>query len=450
LNISVFGCGHIGLIIGSCLSTIGHKTICADLSEPKVNALNQGQLPFYEPHLIDVVNQGFRGNCLVFTTDVARAADASDAIFVCVDTHQLENGEIDLSAIESVARVIADNSRSLKFVVVAKTVPAKTGQQLARMLAVYAGKSGVKFRLAVNPPFLPKGAAVERFLHPDRILIGVEDKTSEQQLKNIYGPILEQRFRCPVHPGGCPSHEPPRFVVTTIESAELIKQASNCFLALKISYANVIADICESFGANVDDVLRAMGLDPRIRPEFLSPGLGFGGRRLLEDIRTVIRLAERAEIDSTILREVERINRERIDRFWEKACRELWTIRDKKVSVFGLAYKAGTDDVSFSPALELVRRLLAEGAHVRAYDPEAMENAQRVLPSVCYCSDPYAAASGADAVIIATDWNIFQGLDWERIREVVARPLVLDARNQLDPRRMMALGFEYRSFGRPG
>jgi UDPglucose 6-dehydrogenase len=272
---------------------------------------------------------------------------------------------------------------------------------------------------------------------------------TERQLQEIYGPVLERKFTCPVHDGKCPAGPMPGWLVTTINSAELIKHASNSFLALKISYANMVADLAERLGADIGEVVRAMGLDPRIGPSFLSAGLGFGGFCLPKDLQAFVHLAERSGVDFTMLREAERINKGRIDRFVEKLRSALWVVRGKQVGVLGLAFKPNTDDIRFAPAIDLVQRLLAEGAKVRAYDPEAMDRARGILPQIDYAKSPYEAAEDAEALLIATEWDEFRKLDWDRIREAMARPLIVDGRNLLSPREMKSQGFEYRSFGRP-
>jgi len=300
-----------------------------------------------------------------------------------------------------------------------------------------------------NPEFLREGSSVFDFLHPDRIVVGVEEPAAAEKMREIYRPILERKFSCPAHNGVCPPGEPPHFVVTTINSSELIKHASNSFLALKISYANQLADLCERLGADVEEVTRAMGMDPRIGPQFLRAGIGFGGFCFPKDIQAFYRLAERAGVDFMLLKEAERINKDRIDHFLEKARRALWVLKGKQVGVLGLTFKAHTDDIRFAPALEILRRLLAEGASVRAYDPQAMKKTQALFPTVKYCEDAYEAVSGADAVLLLTEWPEFRELDWPRVHGLMARPLVLDGRNLLSPATMRGLGFEYHSIGRP-
>jgi len=280
-------------------------------------------------------------------------------------------------------------------------------------------------------------------------VVGVEEGESERQLREIYKPVLEGGFTCPVHGKNCPPVAAGQFVVTTINSAELIKHASNSFLALKISYANLISDLCEKLGADVEEVTRAMGMDPRIGPQFLRAGIGFGGFCLPKDVQAFIRLAEKAGVDFAMLKEAERVNKNRIDTFIARVRRALWIIKDKQIGVLGLAFKANTDDIRFSPAIEVIGRLRNEGARITASDPQAIERTQALFPDLKYSRDPYEVAQGAEALLILTEWKEFKALDWERIRRSMLRPLVLDGRNLLEPSKMEALGFEYYSFGRP-
>jgi UDPglucose 6-dehydrogenase len=445
----VIGCGYVGLVTGTCLAELGHQVVCTDNDPERITALKAGVVPIYEPHLDTLLAQNHRSHRLSFTSDAGEAVRAGEAIFICVGTPPLENGEADLSAIDNVARLIAAEASESKLVVEKSTVPAQTGQQLKRVLGVYRRNGSAEFRVASNPEFLREGTAVDDFLHPDRIVFGVEDEVSEKQLREIYRPILERRFQCPVHLNGCPAAKPPTLVVTTINSAELIKHASNSFLAMKISYANMIADVCEKVGGDIKEVTRALGLDPRIGPRFLDAGLGFGGFCLPKDVQAFIRLAERSGVDFSMLKEAERVNKRRIDLFFDKIRQALWVVKDKKVGVLGLAFKANTDDIRFSPSLDVLRRLLAEGAEVRAYDQEAMDRTSAIFPQVHCCREPYEVAQGADALLILTEWEEFRQLDWERIHGLMARPLVIDGRNLLNPAAMTELGFEYYCFGRP-
>ena len=449
MRISVIGCGYVGLVTGACLAEVGHHVVCTDNDEKRVAILRAGRLPIYEPHLDTLLETNCRAARLSFTGDPGEAVRAGDAVFICVGTPPLASGEADLSAIDNVARLIAAEARKPTLVVEKSTVPAHTGQQLKRALAVYGRNSGVTFRVASNPEFRRKGTAAGDFLHPDRIVVGVEDAATEQEFRQLYRPILEGKFNCPVHRPACPPMAAPELLFTTINSAELIKHASNSFLALKISYANAIADLCERLGADIQEVTRAMGLDPRIGPQFLSAGLGFGGFCLPKDIQAFIKLADRVGVDFGLLKEAERVNRQRIGQFMEKVRRALWVVKDKKVGVLGLAFKPNTDDIRLAPSIEVLRSLLDEGAHVTACDPQAMEKTRGFFPQVAYNRDPYAVARDADALLILTEWEEFLQLDWKRIREAMARPLVLDARNLLEPAAMRKLGFEYHCFGRP-
>lgn len=449
MRISVIGCGYVGLVTGACFAAVGQEVVCTDKDTAKIDQLNAGQVPIYELHLDQLVATNCRENRLRFTANAGEAVRAGDIVFICVGTPPLENGDADLSAIDSVARLIATEALTPKLVVEKSTVPVQTGWQLRQALAVYGRKSGLTFRVASNPEFLREGTGVEDFLHPERIVIGVDDASAEKRLREVYQPILQRQFDCPVHAPTCPPQDQTECLVTSINSAELIKHASNSFLALKISYANAISDLCELLGGNVQEVTRAMGLDERIGPQFLRAGLGFGGFCLPKDVQAFIRLAERVGMDFGLLREAERINKQRIQRFVEKIRQALWVIKGKNVGVLGLAFKPFTDDIRFSPPIDLIRQLLAEGAQVTAYDRAAMERARKLLPEISYGKDPYEAAAAADALVIATEWPEFARLDWERIHHSMARPLVLDGRNLLDPACMAQMGFEYHSFGRP-
>jgi len=448
LKISVVGAGYVGLVTGCCFAEIGHEVVCTDNDPAKLKVLESGRLPIYEPGLDKVIEKARNNKLLTFSPSAADTIKAGDAIFICVGTPPLPDGDADLSAIDNVARQIATVAETPKLVVEKSTVPARTGQELKRALAVYGRKSGVKLSVASNPEFLREGTAVEDFLHPDRIVVGVEDEASEKQLREIYRPVLERKFNCPLHSPACPDRRPPAFLVTTINSAELIKHASNSFLAMKISYANMVADLAEKLGADIEEVMRAVGMDPRIGQSFLRAGLGFGGFCLPKDVQAFIHLAERNSVDFSMLREAERVNLHRIDRFCDKIREALWVVRGKQIGVLGLAFKANTDDIRFAPAITLIRKLLDQGARIKAYDPEAMVRAAGVLPDIEFASSPYEVAEGSEALVIATEWCQFKKLDWDRIQRAMLRPLILDGRNLLSPKEMKARGFEYRCFGR--
>ena len=449
MKIAVIGSGYVGLVSGACLAEIGHEVICTDNDSAKIRALNSGHIPIFEENLEEIVKNLRASDRLKFTDDVAEAVRFGDAIFICVGTPPLESGDADLSAIENVARIIAAEARSSKLVVEKSTVPVQTGKQVKRALQVYGRGHGVDFHVASNPEFLREGTAVEDFLHPDRIVIGVEDAAAERKLHEIYQPILEKTFRCPIHSGKCPPAAPVKLVVTTINSSELIKHASNSFLALKISYANLIADLCEKLGANVDEVTAAMGMDPRIGSQFLRAGLGFGGFCLPKDVQAFIRVAENAGVDFGVLKEAEFVNKRRVSAFIERVKGAVWIVKDKQIGALGLAFKSNTDDIRFSPAIDVIARLCREGANVVAFDYQALERSRAVLPNARFVHDPYETAKGSEALLILTEWPQFRALDWNRIRESMVRPLVIDGRNLLNPREMAGLGFEYYSFGRP-
>jgi len=448
LRLSVIGCGYVGLVTGACLAEAGHEVVCTDIDRERIAKLNAGGVPIYEQHLDQILASAHKAGRISYTADAGEAIRSGDAIFICVGTPPKDSGEADLSAIDNVARQIAAEAKTPKLVVEKSTVPARTGLELSRALTAYSKISNVKHRVASNPEFLREGTAVDDFFHPDRIVVGVEDPSSAAELREIYRPILERSFRCPVHDGACPPGRKAEFLVTTINSAELIKHASNSFLALKISYANVIADLCEKIGANVEEVTHAMGIDARIGGQFLKAGLGYGGFCFPKDVQAFIHLASKVGVDFDILKAAERVNKQRIDRFFEKIHQALWVVKSKRVAVLGLAFKANTDDIRFAPALEVVKRLLEEGASVHATDPEGMPRTKTLFPQVQYHEDAYQALQDADAALVCTEWDVFRRLDWDRAGKLMARKLVIDGRNLYTPQAMREKGFEYYSFGR--
>lgn len=448
MRLTVIGCGYVGLVTGACLAAAGHEVYCTDIDSKRIDQLQAGNVPIYEEHLDEVLKRAVAEKKIFYTSDAGEAIRAGEVIFICVGTPPKDNGEADLSAIDHVARQIAQQATTPKLVVEKSTVPALTGMQLQKALAAYSQGGKVRFQVASNPEFLREGTAVNDFFHPDRIVVGVEDQSSAAKLREIYSPILERKFLCPIHSSQCPTGNPGELLITTINSAELIKHASNSFLALKISYANVISDLCERIGADVGEVTHAMGLDPRIGTQFLNAGLGFGGFCFPKDIQAFIHLSSSVGVDFEMLKAAERVNKQRIDRYFEKIHKALWVIKGKRVAVLGLAFKANTDDIRFAPALEVVRRLIGEGALVHATDPEAISRAQSIFPNVTYHQDPYEALRDADAALVCTEWKVFRDLDWARAGKLMARRLVLDGRNLYSPQRMQELGFDYYSFGR--
>jgi len=448
VRLTVIGCGYVGLVTGACLAAAGHEVFCTDIDSKRIDQLKVGKVPIYEEHLEEVLNHAVAEKKISYTSDPGEAIRAGEVIFICVGTPPKNSGEADLSAIDHVARQIAQEAQASKIVVEKSTVPALTGKQLQKALAAYSRGGDMKFHVASNPEFLREGTAVGDFFHPDRIVVGVEDEVSAKKLREIYAPILQKKFSCPIHAGKCPD-APSELLITTINSAELIKHASNSFLALKISYANVIADLCERIGADVEEVTHAMGLDPRIGTQFLKAGLGFGGFCFPKDIQAFIHLSSSMGIDFEMLKAAETVNKQRIDRYFEKIHKALWVVKGKRVAVLGLAFKANTDDIRFAPALEVIRRLLAEGAEVHASDPEAISRTKAFFPNITYHEDPYEALKGADAALVCTEWKSFRELDWERAGKFMARRLVIDGRNLYSPQTMQKLDFDYHCFGRP-
>ena len=448
MRLTVIGCGYVGLVTGACLAAAGHEVYCTDIDDKRIALLNAGKVPIYEEHLDEVLKRATAEKRISFDANSGEAIRAGEVIFICVGTPPKDSGEADLSAIDHVARQIATEARTPKLVVEKSTVPALTGVQLQKALAAYSRSGPLKFQVASNPEFLREGTAVEDFFHPDRIVVGVENESSAAVMREIYAPILERKFYCPVHTGTCPKETAGELLFTTISSAELIKHASNSFLALKISYANVISDLCERIGADVEEVTHAMGLDPRIGTQFLKAGLGFGGFCFPKDIQAFIHLAGTIGVEFDLLKAAERVNKERIERFFEKIHKALWVVKGKKVAVLGLAFKANTDDIRFAPALEVIRKLLEEGAEVHASDPQAIARARELLPCVTYHEDPYEALKGVDAALVCTEWKAFRTLDWEKAGHSMARRLVIDGRNLYSPKKMQEMGFDYYSFGR--
>jgi UDPglucose 6-dehydrogenase len=445
MKISVIGAGYVGLTTAACLAEIGHSVRCADNDEAKLNLLRSAQMPFFEPHLEEMVARNCRAGRLEFESPES-AVTGAEAVFICVGTPPLDNGEADLSAVANVARTIAQRSTGYCLVIEKSTVPVQTGQQLKRHFQLYA-RHGLRCDLVSNPEFLREGSAIHDFFHPDRIVIGVEREEVAAQLREMYRPILEQTFKCPVHTE-CPHTEKPAWIVTDTSSSELIKHASNSFLAMKISFINMVADLCEAVGADITKVALGMGMDPRIGPAFLNPGIGFGGFCFPKDVQAFVRIASKAGCDFSLLKEVEAINKRRIEHFVEKVRKELWVIRGRKIAVWGLAFKPNTDDIRFAPALEILRLLVREGATVSAYDPQATEKAKAAFPDVRYCTSPYEAAQDVDAILIATEWEEFRNLDWDRVRKIVSHALIVDGRNMFNGTDLTSRGFHYISIGR--
>jgi UDPglucose 6-dehydrogenase len=445
MEIGVIGAGYVGLTTAGCLAEIGHRVFCADNDMAKIGSLNEGKLPFFEPNLDTVVERNCKLGRLHFTT-TADAIARGQALFICVGTPPLENGEADLSAIESVARQIAQEATGYRLVIEKSTVPVQTARRLSKHLATYS-TNGLDYDVVSNPEFLREGSAVEDFFHPDRIVVGAESPRSMALMKEIYEPVLNARTACPAH-ASCPTQSKPKFVVTDTSSAELVKHASNSFLAMKISFINMIADLCESAGADIQKVAEGIGMDRRIGPAFLHPGIGFGGFCFPKDLQAFVHIGEKLGCDFSLLKEVEKINVARVERYVARIKKELWVVRAKTIAVWGLAFKPNTDDIRFAPSLAIVRRLISEGAFVQAYDPQATEKARKELPQIKFCSSPYEAAQNAEAILLLTEWDEFRGIDWQQVSRAVERPLIIDGRNMLSAEEVTSHGFDYVSMGR--
>jgi len=429
MKLTIIGTGYVGLVTGTCFAEVGHRVICVDNDPGKIQTLQAGGIPIYEPGLAELVKRNTEAGRLSFTTSTTEGVENSEVVFIAVPTPPLDDGSVDLSFIEKVAREIAAAMTSYKIVVDKSTVPVQTGEKVAETIKRYC-KARVDFDVVSNPEFLREGFAVEDLMKPDRIVIGVRSQRPVPAMKEIYAP-----FNAPV-------------IVTDINSAELIKHASNSFLALKISYINAISVLCEATGANVQEVANGMGMDDRIGRRFLNASLGFGGSCFPKDLSAFIKIAEQVGYDFGLLKQVQKLNTEQMNRFVKKITDTLWVLKDKTIGVLGLAFKQNTDDVRMSPAIELCQRLQKEGAKLRVHDPRAMDKARALLKDVTYVDDMNAVADGCDALVIATEWEEFKKLDLERARHSLTHPILFDGRNLFDPAEMERLGFIYKSIGR--
>jgi UDPglucose 6-dehydrogenase len=456
MHIAIVGTGHVGLVVGLCFAEIGHQVVCVDNDDAKIKALKAGQCPFFEPHLEDLLRRAIEAKTVVFTANLEEAVERAEVVFLCLGTPPLPNGDADLSFVERVTRQIATMADSYRLIVEKSTVPVLTGERIEKTMSIYRRERDGNFDVASNPEFLAEGSAVMDFLCPDRIVIGVESSRARELLEEIYGPIVRQDFPWRLKAERRVSGNNTAMVVTNRNSAELIKHASNCFLAMKISYINAVADLCGQVGADVDRVAEGMGLDHRIGHYFLRAGIGFGGFCFPKDLQAFIRIAENRGCDFRLLREVERVNLSRLDIFLQKLKSEVWVLKDKTIAAWGLSFKANTDDMRFSPALDVITKIaVEEKARVQAYDPQASGEARRERPDLerdhglRYCESALEAARGADALLILTDWPEFRSIDLGQLRQVMTRPFILDGRNLLDSEKVRAAGFEYLSMGRP-
>ncbi|UCG29680.1 MAG: UDP-glucose/GDP-mannose dehydrogenase family protein [candidate division WOR-3 bacterium] len=429
MRICMIGTGYVGLVSGTCFAEIGHEVICVDNDKNKIDVLQSGGMPIYEPGLDELVKKNVKAGRLSFTTNTGEGVDKSLFVFIAVGTPPKDNGDPDLSSIEQVAIEIGAAMRDYKIIIEKSTVPVQTGQWV-RMVVERFNKHGSEFDVASNPEFLREGSAINDFLYPDRIVLGVESKRAEQKLLELYDPV-----------------DAPK-IVTDIASAELIKHASNSFLSTKISFINALSVICEKSGGDVTKVAEGMGLDKRIGCDFLNAGAGFGGFCFPKDLKAFIGISAKLGYDFRLLKEVENINEEQMLRVVKKTEELVWNLRDKKIGILGLAFKPKTDDMRFAPSITIINALMNEGATVKAYDPVAMERAKKVMPDIEYCDNAYDVAKGVDAIVLVTEWDEFAKMDLQKVKEMMRQPVFVDGRNVFEPAEMQKLGFIYVGIGR--
>lgn len=433
MKIGVIGTGYVGLVTAVGLAELGQNVIGTDKITEKIERISSGIVPIYEPGLEELLKANLKKGNLSFSTDLNKTIQSCDVIFVCVGTPQREDGSADMSQIEEVSRMIAENLNSYKLVVEKSTVPVKTSMWIKRTISLYK-KNEITFDVASNPEFLREGSAVSDFLSPDRIIIGVETDKARDIMVEIY-----QKFK-------------DRLIITNIDTAELIKHASNSFLALKISFINLISELCDKTDADVEQVAEGMGLDPRIGSLFLRAGIGYGGSCFPKDIRALTKIGEDLGVNVNLLKEADRINIDRIEVFVEKIKKALWILKDKKFAILGLAFKPETDDIREAPGIKVIRRLLEEGALLRLYDPKAMDNMKEIFPEqppqITYTQSLYEAVEEANALLLVTEWDEFKEMDLQKVKKAMDNPIIIDGRNVFEPSKLRELGFEYYSFGR--
>ncbi|MFZ0304483.1 MAG: UDP-glucose/GDP-mannose dehydrogenase family protein [Terracidiphilus sp.] len=452
VSICVIGSGYVGLVAAVCFAEMGHRVICVDNDEAKVRALREGRVPIFEDQLPELLAR-HRGSAVEFTSDLGIAVERSEVIFIAVGTPQGDSGAADLSYVETVVSEIAQHIRSYKVIAEKSTVPVYTNEWIRRVLH-RRGVAPGQFDVVSNPEFLREGTAIVDFMHPDRIVIGANSDRSADVMRRIYEPLTEGTYYAQLGAltGNCSQSRPAQLLVTSVESAEIIKHASNAFLALKISFINAVSNLAEAVGADIEDIAKGMGLDSRIGQKFLRAGLGYGGSCFPKDVAAFQTVAQQQGIRFQLLHEIRAINEAQRDIFLQKVLSALWNLKGKRLAVLGLAFKADTDDIRDSPAIDVIRRLLDAGATVIAYDPAAIERAQIVLPpseKLHFANNLYDAAKDADAVLILTDWKEFATIDLPRLERVVRFPIVIDGRNLYKPPVMLSYGFTYVSMGRP-
>ena len=429
MKIAVIGVGYVGLVTANCLAKLGNNVTGIDSDTRKINMLKKGISPIYEPGLDELLQENIKKKKISFTGSIAEGIKNAEIIFICVGTPPKPNGDADLSSVENSSREIAENMREYKLIVGKSTVPVNTGEWIKRTVKLY-NKKNVSFDVASNPEFLREGTAIDDFLNPDRIVIGVESEKAKELLLELYRQIKAPKL------------------VTNIQTAELIKHASNSFLAMKISYINALSKICEKTGADIIKIAEGMGYDKRIGKSFLNAGPGYGGFCLPKDVNAFIYIAEKFGYDFELLKSVEKINDEQKKSIVKKIEEAVWILKDKTIGVLGLSFKPNTDDIRFSPAMEIVEELIKHGAKVKVYDPVSMEKAKQELPELICCKDPYEVCKNSNALAVLTDWDEFKKLDLGKIKKLLKTPIFIDARNLYNPEELNELGFIYKGVGR--
>ena len=430
MKLAIVGTGYVGLVTGTCFADLGNDVVCADNDEKKIKTLKGGSIPIYEPGLEELVKKNTANGRLKFTSDIKEAIKSSEIIFICVGTPSREDGSADLTGIERVSRDIAGHIDSYKLIVEKSTVPVETGEWVKKTISSFMDGAS-EFEVASNPEFLREGSAIKDFMNPDRVVIGVESERAEKLMRELYEPLNT------------------KIVVANIKGAEIIKHAANSFLATKISFINALSNICERTGADINEVAEGIGLDSRVNKHFLRAGIGFGGSCFPKDLKAFIRISEKLGYPLDILKEVEKINEKQKDLAIQKITEMLWNLPGKTIGVWGLSFKPDTDDIRSAPSIDIIKRLLEQGAKIKAFDPVAMENVKCELgKSIEYCRDIYDVASDADCVVLMTEWNEFKEIDWERIKKEMKQPVILDGRNIYDPEKLKAMGFKYQGIGR--
>ena len=432
MHIGIIGTGYVGLVTGACFAEFGLFVTCVDKDEKKIKSLKKGEIPFYEPGLDELVKRNVKQGRLIFTTKIAKAVEASLVIFIAVGTPRRGDGSADMKYVEEVAREIANHMDDYKVIVTKSTVPVGTGEKIREIISRNL-KSRTDFDIVSNPEFLREGSAIEDFMRPNRVVLGAASPQAVAIMKDLYKPLylLETPF-----------------VITNIETAELIKYASNSFLATKISFINEIATLCEKVGADVHMVAKGMGLDRRIGSKFLHPGPGYGGSCLPKDTTALLKIAEDNNVHLGIVDAAVRANERQRAYMVERIKQSMGDLKGKTLAILGLSFKPNTDDIRDAPSIPIIKTLLKEGAKIRAYDPVSMEEAEKILPEIKYCKDPYNTLKGADALIIMTEWNQFRNLELDKIKALLNSPFFFDLRNIYDPQKMREKGFQYYSVGR--